>query len=68
VFHYLQAPAQVVASPDVPSPVSSNLERLFYPGVDEIVSTVIEVVSGRPTVASASHPNQPIDEDFHGPF
>ena len=68
VFNYLEAPARVVASPDVPTPVSYPLERLFYPGVDEIVGTVIEVVSGRAVLTQAERPVKPLDEDFHGPF
>jgi len=67
-FNHLEAPAQVVASPDVPSPVCSTLERLFYPGVDEIVNTAIEVVSGKPTKTATDSLMKILDEDFHGPF
>lgn len=67
VFQYLKAPARCVASPDVPSPVCSTLERLFYPGAEEIVSATIEVVNGKTTVR-ASRPFKILDEDFHGPF
>ncbi len=67
-FSYLEAPARCIASPDVPSPVCSTLERLFYPGADEIVSTVVEVVSGKPALAPASRSAKPLDEDFRGPF
>lgn len=68
VFSYLEAPARCIASPNVPAPVCSTLERLFYPGVDEIVGTVIEVVSGKATPAQARRSIKPLDEDFHGPF
>jgi len=70
VFSYLEAPAKRVASPNVPAPVCSTLERLFYPGSDEIAAAAFEVVSGKPALALAqySHPLRPLDEDFHGPF
>ena len=68
LFSHLKAPARCVASPDVPAPVSSTLERLFYPGANEIVSTVIEVVSGKPAPAPTNCPAKILDEDFHGPF
>ncbi|MDP2932254.1 MAG: transketolase C-terminal domain-containing protein, partial [Chloroflexota bacterium] len=66
VFGSLEAPARCIASPDVPSPTCSTLERLFYPGVDEIVNTAVEVVSGK-VLSQASRPGI-VDEDFHGPF
>ncbi len=68
VFNYLHAPARVVASPNVPSPVCPTLERLFYPGTDEIIVTAIELVSGKPAPTQASRPIKQIDEDFLGPF
>jgi pyruvate dehydrogenase E1 component beta subunit len=68
VFHYLKAPAQCIASPDVPSPVSSTLEKLFYPGVDEIVDSVIEVVNGKPAPNRSESSANLVDEKFHGPF
>ena len=70
VFSHLEAPARCVASPDVPAPVSSTLERLFYPGVDEIAAAATEIVRGKvaPSLAQAKRPTKPLDEDFHGPF
>lgn len=72
VFGYLEAPVQRVASPDIPAPVCSTLERLFYPGTDEIVAAAIEAVNGKAagTLArvSISRPAGPLDKDFHGPF
>ncbi|OGO39567.1 MAG: hypothetical protein A2147_08115 [Chloroflexi bacterium RBG_16_57_8] len=68
VLRYLDSPARIVASPDVPSPVSSALERRFYPGVDDIVNTVIDMVRGKAVPVRTGHQDKPIDEEFHGPF
>jgi len=68
VFDYLEAPTRCIASPNVPAPVSSRLERLFYPGVEEIVNAVKELVSGQPAVSSQNRVARIVDEDFHGPF
>jgi len=67
VFEYLKAPPHIVASPDVPSPVSFPLERLFYPGAGEIAATVRAILSATEVYQTAAV-NKPIDEEFHGPF
>lgn len=66
VFEYLDAPVKLVASPDLPAPVSMPLESLFYPGVNDIVASVLNVVSGRRTVAERTC--LPVDKGFYGPF
>ncbi|MBA7659868.1 Acetoin:2,6-dichlorophenolindophenol oxidoreductase subunit beta [subsurface metagenome] len=68
LFNYLRAPAKNIALPDTPPPVSHALERLFYPGADDIVAAVSEIVNGRVIQAKSNHPAKSIDEDFHGPF
>ena len=72
VFSFLVAPAHRIASPDVPAPVSSTLERLFYPCANDIVTSVNELMSGKTTrklaLAQVSHSSKLLDEDFHGPF
>lgn len=68
VFEYLKAPPRIVASPDVPSPVSTPLERLFYPSAAEIATAAIETVKGRAMVGRAEASGKPIDEEFYGPF
>jgi pyruvate/2-oxoglutarate/acetoin dehydrogenase E1 component len=67
VFEYLKIPPQIVASPDVPSPVSFPLERLFYPGAEEIFSAAAAMVKAVITQGKTAV-NKPIDEEFHGPF
>ncbi len=44
-FSSLQAPVMRVALPDTPAPASAVLEKAYYPGMDEIVSAVREVIS-----------------------
>ncbi len=59
----LRAPIVRVALPDVPTPCSPALERLYYPGAPEIAAAVSRVVG-------TSVESQPRAEDAHfrGPF
>ncbi|MFA5142566.1 MAG: alpha-ketoacid dehydrogenase subunit beta [Candidatus Omnitrophota bacterium] len=41
---YLKAPVKIVAWPDLPVPASYVLEEAFYPGKDDIVKTVKELL------------------------
>jgi len=68
LFECLAAPPRIVASPDVPSPVSFPLERLFYPGTVEIEAAAIAVIGIETIECDLASDNIPIDEDFHGPF
>lgn len=43
VFKYLKAPILRICCPDCPTPASPALEKLFYPGVNEIISAVKNV-------------------------
>lgn len=71
-FSSLKAPIRRVALPDVPTPTSHVLERAFYPGANEIVQAVFEVMGGvhrGKMTAAASTPSQPTAEHvFVGPF
>jgi pyruvate dehydrogenase E1 component beta subunit len=44
-FSYLKAPIGRVASPDVPTPAGYTLEEAFYPGRQEILKTVREIIT-----------------------
>lgn len=44
LFKFLEAPIMRVSLPDVPTPASSVLEKVFYPGVKEIISAVKKVI------------------------
>jgi pyruvate dehydrogenase E1 component beta subunit len=70
VFGYLEAPVRRIASPDAPAPASSVLERLFYPGTNDIVDAAIEIVGGECAVpaARANRTTGRVDEVFRGPF
>lgn len=43
-FQYLSAPIKRVAAPDIPTPAGFVLESEFYPGVEEIINAVKEVL------------------------
>jgi len=43
-FPYLKAPIKRVTLPDVPTPASSELEKVFYPREPDIISAVREVL------------------------
>ncbi len=44
-FKYLKAPVKIVAWPDVPVPGSYVLEEAFYPGKDDIIRLVKDLVN-----------------------
>ncbi|MGA2916342.1 MAG: alpha-ketoacid dehydrogenase subunit beta [Sedimentisphaerales bacterium] len=43
-FNYLKAPIKRIGWPDIPIPASYVLEEAFYPGVEEIINAVKEIV------------------------
>ncbi|MBU0605246.1 MAG: alpha-ketoacid dehydrogenase subunit beta [Candidatus Omnitrophica bacterium] len=43
-FRYLKAPIRIVAWPDLPVPSGHILEEAFYPGKDDIIKSVKEIV------------------------
>ena len=44
IFSYLKAPILRVSCPDTPTPASSELEKVFYPNQEDIISAVKEVM------------------------
>ncbi len=44
-FSSLKAPIRRVTLPDIPTPTSSVLEKVFYPGTEEIARAICEVMS-----------------------
>ena len=44
-FGYLKAPIRRVSLPDAPAPASSALEKVYYPGAQDIVSAVKQVLT-----------------------
>ncbi len=68
-FGQLRAPIRRVALPDVPTPGSAALERVYYPGAAELVEAIRGLLATpgggsarRPAPGSAS------GRDFSGPF
>jgi pyruvate dehydrogenase E1 component beta subunit len=45
-FNALKAPIQRVTLPDAPAPASSALEHLYYPGAEQIVSSIKQIIGG----------------------
>jgi pyruvate/2-oxoglutarate/acetoin dehydrogenase E1 component len=46
-FDYIKSPVVRVTLPDAPAPASSALEKIYYPGTEEIIRTVQHVCSKR---------------------
>ena len=73
-FSDLRAPIRRVALPDVPTPCSSELEKVYYPGPKEIVAAVRETLDparGRRTAAAGDLVGPGADgagKPFSGPF
>ncbi len=65
-FDALKAPVVRVALPDLPAPTTAALERVFYPGADEIVAAV-ERTLGRKRKTRAGGGSKP-QEAYIGPF
>ena len=74
-FGALKAPIRRVALPDVPTPGSAALERVFYPGPDEIIAAVratLEAHAPEAQKAPARRSELAVGEarkrEFSGPF
>jgi pyruvate dehydrogenase E1 component beta subunit len=65
-FDSLKAPIVRVAFPDVPTPTSVTLEQAFYPGSEDIVAAVKEVLLGESQDTFAS--TKASEDEFTGPF
>lgn len=65
-FASLKAPIVRVAFPDVPTPTTIALEQAFYPGPEDIVAAVKEVVLGASQYTCAL--TKTSKDEFTGPF
>lgn len=69
LFGQLKAPVKRLALPDLPAPMSPALEKIYYPGVLEIVNATLKIF-GQKTL-SAAEIEQAIEKEkfkFQGPF
>lgn len=70
-FSSLKAPIRRVALPEVPTPTSATLEQAFYPGSQEIVKAVCELMSISEETLSKQMDRaseEPTTPKFVGPF
>lgn len=68
LFGRLKAPIRRVALPDVPTPASSALEQVYYPGPREIAAAARRCLEAALPEESAERPAPARPRDFHGPF
>jgi len=69
VFGHLKAPVRRIALPDLPIPASPALEKIYYPGVSQIVNEALKLF-GRKTL-SKKEIEDGMEKDsfkFQGPF
>ena len=71
-FESLRAPILRVALPDVPTPTSAVLERAYYPGPDQLVAAVRQVLGEEGTSSAAKagviETEEAAAPSFQGPF
>lgn len=70
-FHFLKAPVFRLSLPEAPTPCSPNLEKLYYPGADEVVQAVRAVMDGKsqqPLEQLRTNDNVHTPVPFTGPF
>jgi len=68
LFHQLKAPIRRVALPDVPTPCSSNLEKEFYPGVEDLVEACHVLLGDDREKKAVEKVLSPEHSKFQGPF
>jgi len=70
VLSALKAPIQRVTLPDMPTPTAWSLEKVFYPGVPQIVAAVTRVLGdrGQKVAIPVTADDQAPDQRFKGPF
>ena len=68
LFGRLKSPIRRVALPDVPTPASSALEQVYYPGPREIAAAARRCLEVALPEESAERPAPARPRDFHGPF
>ena len=64
-FEHLKAPIVRVAFPDVPTPTALTLEQAFYPGPEDIVAAVKEVLGEAQHTSALTKTSE---DEFIGPF
>jgi len=64
----LRAPVRRVALPDVPTPCSPALERIYYPTAEHVVQAVREVTGPGAAPLGARPGSSPAGREFQGPF
>lgn len=64
LFNELKSPVRRIALPDLPAPCSYALEKLYYPGVKDIINTALDLFGQEPLKEIE------IEEEFQfqGPF
>jgi pyruvate dehydrogenase E1 component beta subunit len=72
-FDALKAPVRRIALPDIPTPTTPSLERVYYPGAGQIVAAACELLGRRPQPAAAERDAEPAapvgsQPSFRGPF
>ncbi|MBI2199609.1 MAG: alpha-ketoacid dehydrogenase subunit beta [Candidatus Rokubacteria bacterium] len=68
LFGRLKAPIRRVALPDVPTPASSAIEQIYYPGPREIAAAARRCLEATLPGERPEHPAPARPRDFHGPF
>ncbi|MBU1006839.1 MAG: alpha-ketoacid dehydrogenase subunit beta [Candidatus Omnitrophica bacterium] len=66
-FKYLKSPVARIALKDTPAPTSVELEKIFYPGWEDIVYAAKRMISGKKPKFSRRK-KEVIDTEFKGPF
>lgn len=68
LFNVLAEPVRRIALPDKDTPCSSNLEKEFYPGVEDIAREVRSLVGSHKTEETPSASHSAEHSTFKGPF
>lgn len=68
LFGVLTAPVRRIALPDKDTPCSSNLEKEYYPGVDDLVREVRSLVGSHKAEETESATHSAEHSTFKGPF
>lgn len=67
-FSYLRAPIVGISLPDLPTPTSCALEKIYYPGANEIVKSAMKLFFGSEKAVEKSFELNYSKKEFTGPF